>query len=156
MVIAGIRGRDDLCYTNKMTNLTIRTRLICGEFHRSNRRKTDSVPKLWVVFVVRLMVDLAQTFFFPTMLLTVIPVAEQTGLHVSGGLQIGMPFWISCPHTITDMARQHIRLFGSFMQSNNDVCRVRGGSRRARCFVGLKVVGFDYHFAVGVNLELLR
>jgi hypothetical protein len=102
-----------------MAKLAIRTRLMCGEFHCSDSRETDHVP---VVLVVSLMFDLAHTFFFPTVLRAVVPVAEQTVLHVSDGLQIGMLF-TARPHTITDKARQHIRLFGCLEQSNSDdVC----------------------------------
>ena len=129
-----------------MAKLAIRTRLMCGELHCSDSRETDSVP---VVLVVSLMPDLAHTFFFPTMIRAVVPVAKQTVLHVSDSPQIGMLFWITCPHTLTDMARQHIRLFGCFMQSNSDdVCRVKCDSGRARWFVGSQVVGFDYHFVL--------
>jgi hypothetical protein len=136
-------------YSVKMTKLAIRTRLTCCEFHCSNGRKTDSVPKLRMVFVVRAMIDLAYPFLCPTVLLAVVPIAEQTGLHVSDGLQTGM-LWITWLHAIANIARQHIRLFGCFMQS--EFCRVKCDSSRAWGFVNSQVVGFDYHFVVGVEL----
>jgi hypothetical protein len=45
-------------------------------------------------FCVRAMIDLAYPFLCPTVLLAVVPIAEQTGLHVSDGLQTGM-LWIT-------------------------------------------------------------
>jgi hypothetical protein len=104
-----------------------------------------------MVLVVRAMIDLAYTFFCPTMLLAVVPIAEQTSLHFSDGLQTGMIFWIIWPHAIADKARQHVRLFGCFMQSNRDFCRVKCDSSRSWGFVDLQVVAFDYHFVVGVG-----
>jgi hypothetical protein len=128
------------------SKLAIRTRLVCSKSHRSNIRKADRVSKLWVVVIVRNMIDLAYTLFCSAVDFAVVSVAEQTWLCVSDGLQIAMLFGIACPHPITNEAWHHIRFFIVGRRVNS----------RMRRFIDLRLGRVGLFLSIDVCSLLLR